>query len=137
LNMLSNDFQKFYIVGAKLSWSPWDWNQCSRDRKILEIQKEIISNQQDAFIKNVNVQSENEITTIKKMEELILKDEEIIKLREKITMVSFSKLTNGTIRSSDYIDDITAENQAKIEMKKHQIQILFAKFNYMVIKGLI
>ena len=137
MNMLSNDFQKFYIVGAKLSWSPWDWNQCSRDRKILEIQKEIISNQQDAFIKNVNVQSENEITTIKKMEELILKDEEIIKLREKITMVSFSKLTNGTIRSSDYIDDITAENQAKIEMKKHQIQILFAKFNYMVIKGLI
>lgn len=137
LNMLNNEFQTFYIVGAKLSWTPWDWNQSSRDKKVLEIQKEIISNQQEAFVKGINIQVENEITTINKMEELLKKDEEIIKLREKITLASSSKLANGTIRSSDYIDDVTAENQAKIEMKKHQIQILFAKFNYMVIKGLI
>lgn len=137
LNMLNNEFQSFYIVGAKLSWTPWDWNQSSRDRKVLEIQKEIISNQQEAFVKGINIQVENEITTINKMEELLKKDEEIIKLREKITLASSSKLTNGTIRSSDYIDDVTTENQAKIEMKKHQIQILFAKFNYLVIKGLI
>ena len=137
LNMLNNEFQTFYIVGAKLSWTPWDWNQSSRDRKVMEIQKEIISNQQEAFVKAINIQTENEITTINKLVELLKKDEEIIKLREKITLASSSKLTNGTIRSSDYIDDVTAENQAKIEMKKHQIQILFAKFNYLVIKGLI
>ena len=137
LNMLNNEFQTFYIVGAKLSWTPWDWNQSSRDRKIMEIQKEIISNQQEAFVKGISIQAENEITTFNKMKELLKKDEEIIKLREKITLASSSKLENGTIRSSDYIDDVTAENQAKIEMKKHQIQILFAKFNYMVIKGLI
>lgn len=137
LNMLNNEFQSFYIVGAKLSWTPWDWEQSSRERKVMEIQKEIITNQQEAFIKGVNIQSENEIANINKMEELLKKDEEIIKLREKITLSSSSKLTNGTIRSSDYIDDITAENQAKIEMKKHQIQLLFAKYNYMVIKGLI
>jgi len=135
--MLNNEFQTFYIVGAKLSWTPWDWNQSSRDRKVMEIQKEIISNQQEAFVKAINIQTENEITTINKLVELLKKDEEIIKLREKITLASSSKLTNGTIRSSDYIDDVTAENQAKIEMKKHQIQILFAKFNYLVIKGLI
>jgi len=103
----------------------------------MEIQKEIISNQQEAFVKAINIQTENEITTINKLVELLKKDEEIIKLREKITLASSSKLTNGTIRSSDYIDDVTAKNQAKIEMKKHQIQILFAKFNYLVIKGLI
>ncbi len=137
LNMLNNEFQTFYIVGAKLSWTPWDWNQSSRDRKVMEIQKEIISNQQEAFIKAINIQTENEITTINKMEELLKKDAEIISLREKITLASSSKLANGTIRSSDYIEDVTAENQAKIEMKKHQIQILFAKFNYLVIKGII
>ena len=36
LNMLSNDFQTFYIVGAKLSWNLWNWNQTKNDKKILD-----------------------------------------------------------------------------------------------------
>jgi outer membrane protein TolC len=137
LNMLNDNFDSFYIVGAKLSWTLWDWNQSRRDRKVFDIQKNIISNQKDAFIKGLSVQSENELGAIKKMQILLDKDLEIIKLREKITASSSSKLQNGTIRSADYIDDITAETQAKIDMKKHQVQFMLAKFNYLIIKGLI
>ena len=137
LNMLSNNFDKYYIVGAKLSWAPWDWSQSSRDRKIVDIQKEIINNQKDAFIKGVSIQSQNEIGNMNKLEEMLTKDIEIIQLREKITLSSSSKLHNGTIRSSDYIDDITNETQARIDMKRHEIQLMLAKFNYMVIKGLL
>jgi outer membrane protein TolC len=135
LNMLSNKFESFYIVGAKLNWTIWDWSQSNRDRRVNDIQKEIISNQKDAFVKSVSVQSENELGDIKKMEILLDKDLEIIKLREKITASSSSKLQNGTIKSADYIDDITAETQAKIDMKKHQVQLMLAKYNYLVIKG--
>ncbi len=135
LNMLSNNFDKFYIIGAKLSWTPWDWNQGRRDRKITNIQKQIIDNQRDAFLKGISVQSENELGAIKKMEILITNDIEIIQLREKISMASSSKLQNGTIKSADYIDDLTNETQAKIDLKRHQVQLVMAKFNYMVIKG--
>ena len=137
LNMLSDKFDSFYIVGAKLSWTIWDWSQSNRDRKVIEIQKEIISNQKNAFVKGISVQSENELGSIKKMQILLDKDLEIIKLREKITASSSSKLQNGTIKSADYIDDITTEIQAKIDMKRHQVQLMLAKFNYMVIIGLI
>lgn len=137
LNMLSDKFDSFYIVGAKLSWTPWDWSQSKHDRMVTDIQKEMITNQQQAFVKGISVQMENELGSIKKMEELLNKDQEIILLREKITAASASKLQNGTIKSSDYIDDITAETQARIEMKRHQVQLIMAKFNYMIIKGLL
>ena len=137
LNMLSDKFESFYIVGAKLNWTLWDWSQSRRDRKVIEIQKEIITNQKDAFVKGVSVQSENEIGAFKKMQLLLDKDIEIIKLREKITASSSSKLQNGTIKSADYIDDITTEIQAKIDMKRHQVQLIMAKYNYLVIKGII
>jgi len=135
LNMLSNNFDKFYIVGAKLSWTPWDWSQSKRDRKIIDLQKQMIDNQKDAFIKGISIQSQNEIGNIKKIEILITKDMEIIQLREKILLSSSSKLQNGTIKSADYIDDLTNETQARIDLKRHQVQLIMAKFNYLVITG--
>jgi len=135
LNMLSNDFQSFYIVGAKLSWNIWNWNQTKTDKKILDIQKDIISNNKEVYQKNMKMSYQRDIAEIDKFTELILKDLEIINLKTKIAKNSSSQFDNGYITSNDYLNDVNAETMAKINYEIHKIQLVKAKFDYMVNLG--
>jgi outer membrane protein TolC len=135
LNMLSNDFQSFYIVGAKLSWNIWNWNQTKNEKKILEIQKDIINNSKDIYQKNMKMAYQRDKAEIDKFTELILKDLEIINLKTKIAKNSSSQFDNGYINSNDYLNDVNAETMAKINYEIHKIQLHKAKFDYMVNVG--
>jgi outer membrane protein TolC len=135
LNMLSNDFQSFYIVGAKLSWNIWNWNQTKNDKKILEIQKDIINNTKEIYQKNMKMAFQRDVAEIDKFTELILKDLEIINLKTRIAKNSSSQFDNGYINSNDYLNDVNAETMAKINYEIHKIQLHKAKFDYMVNLG--
>ena len=43
LNMLNNEFDDYYIVGASLKWNFWDWNKSRREKQVYAIQKQMIS----------------------------------------------------------------------------------------------
>ncbi len=135
LNMLSNDFQSFYIVGAKLSWNFWNWNQTKNDKKILELQKDIINSSRETYQKNTKMAYQRDVAEIDKFTELILKDMEIIQLRTKIASNSSSQFENGYITSSDYLNDVNAATQAKINYEIHKIQLQKAKYDYLVNLG--
>ena len=135
LNMLSNDFQSFYIVGAKLSWNIWNWNQTKNDKKILELQKDIINSSRETYQKNTKMAYQRDVAEIDKFTELILKDMEIIQLRTKIASNSSSQFENGYITSSDYLNDVNAATQAKINYEIHKIQLQKAKYDYLVNLG--
>jgi outer membrane protein TolC len=75
---------------------------------------------------------ENEI---KKTEEVIATDTQIIDIREYVVKSSDSQLRNGVITSSDYLVELTNLYEAKINQKVHEIQLDLAKANYQVVKG--
>ena len=54
-NMLSNDFQPFYIVGAKLNWNLWNWRQSNNDKKLLDLQNNVLTVQKETFDKNLKI----------------------------------------------------------------------------------
>ena len=135
LNMLSNDFQSFYIVGAKLSWNIWNWNQTKTDKKILDIQKDIISNSKETYQKNMKMSYQRDVAEIDKFTELILKDLEIINLKTRIAKNSSSQFDNGYITSNDYLNDVNGETMAKINYEIHKIQLIKAKYDYLVNLG--
>ena len=135
LNMLSDEFDSFYIVGAKFNWNLWDWNQNKKERQILSLQKDIINTHKETLGKNINISLKNEEATIQKLEEIIEKDYEIIALRSKITKASASQLENGVITSTDYITNLNTEIQAKINLESRKIQLVQSQINYLTIKG--
>ncbi|RLD58535.1 MAG: TolC family protein [Bacteroidetes bacterium] len=135
LNMLSDDFDTYYIFGAKVSWNIWDWKNTGRQKDELSIQKNIINTQKQTFDNNINIVLDKEKCEIEKFEDLIETDKEIIKLRTKILKRSASKLENGVITSSDYLVDLNAETQSKINLKTHKIRLVQSKINYLTIKG--
>ncbi|MDP4282131.1 MAG: TolC family protein [Bacteroidota bacterium] len=130
-NMLSNDFSPFWIVGAKVTWNFFNWNQNRNEKKIFDIQKDILNVQKEVFDKNIKIASEKNLSDVNKMAEMILKDEQIIDLRSRITRTASVQLDNGTITSSEYVSRMNEETQAKLTLEIHKIQLLKAKLNYL------
>jgi len=132
LNLLSDDFQSFYIVGAKLSWNIWNWNQTSTEKKIIDLQDRLISNYKEVFLLNSKISWIRDKIELEKFQALIIKDKEIIELKSKVAKASSSQFDSGFITSSDYLNDVNAETQAKINYEIHKIQFEKAKFDYLI-----
>ena len=135
LNMLDNSFQTFYVVGLKANWNVFDWGKNKTDKKALDISKEIVTSEKETFELNNKMQLEELDYEIKKMEELLLSDGEIIKIREKIIKSSEAQMKNGVITASEYLVELTNLFEAKNNLKTHEIQLAAAKSNHEIIKG--
>ncbi len=135
LNMLSNKFDSFWLIGAKLSWNIWDWNQTGRQKQILDIQKNIVSSQKETFEKNLKILVSSDIADISKYTEMIKKDVELIELREKIVKSGSAQLENGVITSTEYVIQENELAQAKLNLENHKIQLLFSKIKYLTNMG--
>jgi outer membrane protein TolC len=135
LNMLDNSFQTFYMVGLKANWNLFDWNKSKIEKQALSISENIITTEKETFLLNNNLQVQEMENEIKKSEEIITTDSEIIRLREYVVKSSDAQLRNGVITSSEYLAELTNLYEAKNNQKSHEIQLALAKANYQVNKG--
>jgi outer membrane protein TolC len=135
LNVLQNKWAPYYIVGLKLNWNIFDWNNTQKDKKILKIHTDIIGNSQETFNTNISTAAEKEKSNIEKYRKMIDKDNEIIVLRQKILEKSASQLENGTITISDYLQNSNELSKARIESEINKIQLLLSQRNYERIMG--
>ncbi len=135
LNMLKVSFEPIVYVGVKLTWNIWDWNQTSRQKRISLSSKQFIDDQRGVFEQTQNTNIERTKSQITKLEKSLSLDDEIVKLRKEVTLSSKSKLQNGTLRASDYIDDLNKESLAELEQKIRQIQLDQARIELMQILG--
>lgn len=135
LNMLSDDFEPFYLVGIKLNWTPFNWNANKNEKKILGIQSEILLTQKASFDKNIRIQTEKDLSEILKILDVIKQDHDIIALREKISQSASAQLDNGVITSSDYVARLTEERQARLNYEIHRVQLAKSKLAYLYNQG--
>ncbi len=135
LNMLDNSFQSFYIVGLKANWNVFDWGKSKTNKKAVDISKDLVQTEKETFKLNNKTQLETQEFEIKKIENLLLSDEQIIMLRANILKSSDAQLKNGVITSSEYIVELTNLFEAKSISKTHEVQLAAAKADYEIIKG--
>jgi outer membrane protein TolC len=135
LNMLDDNFKPWWLFGAKLTWSPWSWNQNKNEKQILSIQNDLLRSQQETFDKNLKISSQKDLNEVMKFTELLSQDEQIIALRIKITKTASSQLDNGVITSSDYIARLNEETLSQLNLEIHKIQLIKAKLSYLYTLG--
>ncbi len=135
LNMLKNTFDPYYLVGLGVSWNILDRKQTGRSREILEVQKQMIGSQRALFDQSISIALFRANEAIKKAEQLLKIDEDLVVLRENIAKQSASQLGNGTITSADYVVDLNAVTQARINKKSHKVQFYQAIANYNTLAG--
>jgi len=134
-NFLATDIAPMAMVGARLTWNPWNWNANRNEKKIFELQGDIIKNQQETFDKNIRLTTRKNMTDITKLTDLLIQDQELIDLRAGITKTVSAQLTNGVITSSDYILRVNDETHARMGLEIHKIQLIKAKISYLYNTG--
>jgi outer membrane protein TolC len=135
LNMLNNNFDKYYLVGLGFSWNVLDWKTTSRQKLMIKLQQDIVQTKQEAFVRNIDLATDQQNKQISQISELLKTDQELITIRERITKTSASKLENGTMTVADYIQDLNAEITARLMLETRKIQLREAWIKLANIRG--
>ncbi len=135
LNMLSDQFDTYYLVGAGLSWNPFDWKKTTRKKQVLQLQQERINVQEQTFLQSINLLLARKQEELNKLEEMLEADKEMVAIRSEITAAATSKLENETLTTSEYIREVQAETIAKLNYELHKIQLNEAREDFHLIKG--
>ena len=135
LNMIDNSYQPILMVGLRANWNVFDWNKSKAEKDALTISADIVATEKETFLLNNSLQLQEMNNEIKKSEEIIKTDTEIIGLREYVEKSANAQLKNGVITTSEYLVEFTNLYEAKTNHKLHEIQLALAKANYQVSKG--
>ncbi|WKX76839.1 hypothetical protein [Zobellia laminariae] len=104
-------------------------------KKVLEINKEILSSKKEDFEKKINIASIRDKSSIDTYSQLIEKDKKILELQEDIVRKSYSQFQNGVITSTEYIIEVNKRTEAQLNLQIHGIQKIQSEINYLTTKG--
>ncbi|MCF8219584.1 MAG: TolC family protein [Bacteroidales bacterium] len=135
LNMLSEDFDTYWMVGAQVSWDLWDWNQKSDEQKILSLKQDILEKEKENLAKNLSVKLVKKKAEIEDYQSQIKDDRKVFELYTDIVDSYASKLKNGTINSAEYIEQLNKQKKAQLEYEMHKIKLEKAKVEYNLTLG--
>lgn len=129
LNFLKPGFTPYYVAGVKLSWNIGGLYTLGDTKQKISIQKEQIAKQRETFLLNNTMQLNQYTNDLNKLEELILADDEIISLRERIRKASEIKVENGVKSVADLLQEMLLEQGARQEKALHQVQQWITQYN--------
>ena len=128
LNMLSNDFEAYYIGGVRLNWSLSGLYTLKKDKALLDLNRKTIAVQKETFLFNTNYSLRQQSAEVNKYAELLTSDNDIIALRTSVKQTASVQLENGVITSNDYLREVNAEDKARQNKIVHEIQLLMAQY---------
>jgi len=134
-NMLSADAGSYYSFGVVLRWNIFDWHKSSNDRQSLTLQQQITDTRRTAAEEGLQ-----RVLRIKRseIESLILAeatDNKLIEIRTSVSASAASQFENGTITATDYLTELNAEKQVRLNAELHRINLIRTRIEYMNITG--
>jgi outer membrane protein TolC len=134
-NFLNTELRPYGIGGIGLSWNLNNLFNQSRQQKLLHINKDIVSQQEETFRLNLQTSLAQQQAEIDKYENIISKDAQIVQARQEIIRAAASQLENGVITSTEYLTELNAQNTAQLNLVLHQVQQSMAKAQYNILSG--
>ncbi|MBQ8452563.1 MAG: TolC family protein [Prevotella sp.] len=128
-DMFHRDLSFNAMIGARVQWNVGALYTRKSDKQRLEMQRQTIGVQRETFLFNNRLQWTQENEDIRRAEELMASDDEIIRLRQSVRQAAESKLAHGIIEISDLIKEINNENTARTQKSIHSIEWLKAVYD--------
>ena len=131
LNFLKNEFRPYALAGVSFKWNLTDFYSKTLKNDLQQIRNgaQVIDLQRDAFLLNTKSVMEQQSADIQKWQALIESDRQIVALRGKIKESATAQVENGTLTTNDYLIELNAESQARLNLELHQLQLLLAQIN--------
>ena len=134
-NILSNDFDPFYIGGVRLSFPLTGFYTTKNNRSLIELKKQNINVEKETFLFNTQFTLRQQSADVTKLQQFLKLDDEIIPLRESVKKAALAQLENGVINSGDYLREVNAEDNARQTKILHEIQLLLAQYKVLNTTG--
>ena len=112
------------MIGARLVWNIDGLYRNKTDKRKIEAQRNLIETGRETFLFNNSLLQIQQNEGIAKYRQLIAEDDDIVSLRSQVRQSAESKLTHGIIDTNNLLQEITRENQAKIDRSTHEVQML-------------
>ena len=135
LNLLNNNFRGFFIGGLRLNWNLSAGYTLKNDRQTISLNQQLVDVQRQTFEQNLTVQLRQQQTEIGRIQAQLSTDADIVTLRSKIRQAATVQLDNGAIAARDYTTELINENQALLNQKLHELQLLLAQIQYRTLTG--
>ena len=135
-NFINQDLRFFGSANITVKWNISSLYGLNRERKKYELSTSFIDIQQEVFTFNLNSTLITQNAQIEAMKEVISKDVEIVEKRNSVSRTAVSQVENGKITIANYLLQINAELQAKLNMKIHEIKLMNAISTINTTKGL-
>ena len=131
LNFLKNEFRPYALAGMAFKWNLTDFYSKTLKNDLQQIRNsaQVIDLQRDVFLLNTKSVMEQQSADIQKWQTLIESDRQIVALRGKIKESATAQVENGTLTTNDYLIELNAESQARLNLELHQLQLLLAQIN--------
>ena len=131
LDFLKNEFRPYALAGVSLKWNLTDLYAKTLKNDLQQIRNnaQVIDIQRDVFLLNTESVMEQQLAEIQKWQSLIESDRQIVVLRGKIKESATAQVENGTLTTNDYLIELNAESQARLNLELHQLQLLLAQIN--------
>ncbi|MBN2638694.1 MAG: TolC family protein [Bacteroidales bacterium] len=135
LNMLDNNFSDYYVGGIQFYWKILDWNKTKREKQILTIQNNNLEASKETFNQNLRAEYSQQLLQIEKFKKLVQSDKEIVALQNNVMKTALNKFKNGTLTTTDYLIELNKKVKAELNLQAHKTQLLFSKYQYLIIMG--
>lgn len=134
-DIFSNNFDWFYFVGINFRIPVINWAKTAGVGNIIKLQKSILMAQESDFEKSNKIAIQEKLNEIRRIENLLVLDNQITEKYKSLTSTYRIQLMNGTITAYDFIKQQNDEIQSLISREVHSIQLLKAKYELLALKG--
>lgn len=135
LNFISDRFESYALGGVQLQWKAWTWGSSGREREALALQQAIVTAEETAFTDGLRRAIQQDLATIDRLQAALVSDDRIVALREAIQRASQSRLREGVITASDYVDRETERLGAEFDRARHRVELAQARARVLTTLG--
>jgi hypothetical protein len=128
-NMLSNDFEWYYIGGVRFLWNIGSFYTLKNNNNTVFNSMLSLHIQQEALLFNTNIDVKQKQHDIDNCRMLLNYDEQIIDLRHSVREALEVAVANGTGTVIDLLTEINNEQFAQQEKIQHEVELMQAIYN--------
>lgn len=126
----ASELDRIIIGGLSVSWNIGGLYRNSNNKKLSEIGKMRIENQEETFLFNTNLLLDQNQVELEKYQESIVNSQEILQIKKKIKKAYEVKYDNGVCTMNELLDKSNEANLAAQKLILQEIQYLQKVYQY-------
>ena len=121
-NFINQELRFFGSANLTVRWNISSLYGLKREKTKVELNKSLIDIQKEAFLFNIESSLNTQTAQLSALAQMIEKDDVIIEKRHNVTSTATAQMENGKITVVNYLSQLNAELQAKLNKKVHEIK---------------